>query len=179
MEHQLEPIELRKRRPPTLWQMVVAAMLCAMVTVVTLIRIQVQANGNYIHLGDSMVYLAASLLPTGYAVGAAAVGGALADLLAGAPVWILATAPIKACLALLFTSKGRSIINKRNVIACFLAAPITCGGYYLAECLIYGNWVVPLTMIPLNLLQVAASGVAYWAIAALLERSGFLRRFWG
>ncbi|HHX72256.1 MAG TPA: TIGR04002 family protein [Clostridiales bacterium] len=178
MDHQLEQTELRKRRPPALWRLVIAAMLCAMMAAVTLVRIPA-ANGNYFHLGDSMVYLAAALLPTGYAVATAALGGALADLLAGAPVWIIATVPIKAALALLFTSRGGILVNRRNIIACFLAIPITCGGYYLAEGLFFGNWVAPLAMLPLNLLQAVAGGIVFLAIATLLDRSGFTRRFWG
>ena len=64
-------------------------------------RLKAKANenetfpyGGYIHFGDAIIYLTATLLPAPYAIAAAAIGGGLADLLT-APMWILPTIIIK------------------------------------------------------------------------------------
>jgi len=46
-------------------------------------HIPMGANGGYLHFGDTLIYVAASLLPQPYALLAAAIGGGLADLPCG------------------------------------------------------------------------------------------------
>ena len=53
--------------------------------------IHVPTGAGYTHAGDGLIYLAACILPTPYAVAAGVVGGALADGLSGYPIWIPAT----------------------------------------------------------------------------------------
>ena len=72
-------------------------MFAALIIVATIfIRVPIGINEGYIHVGDSMIYLAACLLGP-YAAIAAVIGGAFADILAGAAAWALPTAIIKAC----------------------------------------------------------------------------------
>ena len=61
----------------------ITGVFAAMITVMTayIAHVPVGANGTYIHFGDALIYLAAVLLPTPYALAAAAIGGGLADLL--------------------------------------------------------------------------------------------------
>ena len=49
--------------------------VAAMITVMTayICHVPVGANGGYIHFGDSLIYIAATLLPTPYALAAAAI----------------------------------------------------------------------------------------------------------
>ena len=63
--------------------MAVTGLFAAMITIMTayIAHIPVGVNGGYSHFGDSLIYLAAVLLPTPYALVAAAIGGGLADLL--------------------------------------------------------------------------------------------------
>ena len=49
--------------------------------------------------------------------------------------------------------------SRMLALALVLACAIKIGGYYLAEAIIYGNWVVPLTSIPGNLIQVGAAAI--------------------
>ena len=49
--------------------------------------LHVPSFNGYTHIGDGFLYLAASLLPTGYAAAAGAVGAGLADLLSGYSIW--------------------------------------------------------------------------------------------
>ena len=55
-------------------------------------HIPMGSNGGYLHFGDTLIYVAASLLPQPYALVAAAIGGGLADLrIAPFLSWIIST----------------------------------------------------------------------------------------
>lgn len=59
---------------------IIAAMLAALTCVFTMfLKIPIMGGNGYIHLGDMVIYLAASLLPLPYAMASAAIGGTLAD----------------------------------------------------------------------------------------------------
>ena len=103
------------------------------------IPIKIGANSAYLHFGDMFIFLAASLLPTPYAIAAAGIGGGLGDLFCGGAEWIPFTIVIKILVALCFTAKKDKIFCTRNVIAPVFVLLITVGGYYVAEALIYGN----------------------------------------
>ena len=90
--------------------MVLTALCAALIAIFTaFIKIPTGINEGYVHLGDSLIYLSASLLPMPNALIAAAIGGALADILAGVSVWAPFTAIIKALnvipFALIYTLK--------------------------------------------------------------------------
>ena len=123
-------------------KLVLTTMFAALITVMTayVCHIPVGVNGGYIHFGDALIYIAASILPTPYAILAAAIGGGLADLLT-APMWMIATIIIKMAIALPFTSKNTKIICPRNVIAIFVSGIISTIGYAVAEGIMFGNWV--------------------------------------
>ena len=120
--------------------MAVTGLFAAMITIMTayIAHIPVGVNGGYIHFGDSLIYLAAVLLPTPYALAAAAIGGGLADLLT-APMWAPATILIKMIIALPFSNKTKKIINVRNVVAAIVAYPISGTLYFIAEYILFGN----------------------------------------
>ena len=56
-------------------------LMAAMIALMTayICHIPTGINGGYIHFGDSLIYIAAALLPTPYAHASAAIGGGLAD----------------------------------------------------------------------------------------------------
>lgn len=154
-----------------------AAVFSALIFLATMIHIGIGGNGGYIHLGDTMVYLCAAFLPTPYAVSAAAIGGALADVASGAPLWVIPTILIKAFSALCLTSKKETILCARNFIALIIGAVLCCGGYYIAEVIIYQcGFVVPLASLPFNLIQTASSAVLFIAIGVLFDRAGLKAR---
>ena len=74
-----------------------AALIC--VTTAYIFHIPFGVNGGYVHIGDSLIYLAAAFLPTPYAMFAGAIGGAMADILT-APVYAPATFIIKMLISL-------------------------------------------------------------------------------
>lgn len=100
------------------------ALMAAMITIFTayICHIPVGQNGGYIHFGDSLIYIAACLLPWPYAMTAAAIGGGMADLLT-APIWAPATIIIKALISIPFTSKSDKIMTVRNVVSTIIASP--------------------------------------------------------
>ena len=74
----------------TVKRITATAVMAALTTLMTayIFHIPVGVNGGYVHLGDTMIYLAAAFLPLPYACAAGAIGGGLADLLT-APVSLI------------------------------------------------------------------------------------------
>lgn len=80
----------------------ITGLMAALICVATaFIKMPTGINSGYLHFGDSMIYLAGCLLGP-WASLAAAIGGALADVISGAPQWAPATAVIKALNAVPF-----------------------------------------------------------------------------
>lgn len=152
-------------------------LLAALITLFTafFIHIPVGINGGYLHFGDALIYLAASVLPAPYAVAAAAIGGGLADLLT-APMWTAATVIIKALLVLPFTSRGDRLLGRRNYIAPWAGLLITAIGYYLAEAVLFGGWAAFLASVSGSLIQSVGSAVFYYLIAFAFDRTSVKRR---
>lgn len=162
----------------SLRRLTVTAVLAALIAVMTayICHIPVGMNGGYVHLGDSLIYLAAALLPMPYACAAGAIGGGIADLLT-APVWAPATVIIKMLICLPFSSKGNKIVTGRNVIALFLAFVISGTGYYLAEGIMFGFKAAFFASISGSVVQSGGSAVVFVIIGTALDRLGFKKRF--
>ncbi|MDR0914095.1 MAG: ECF transporter S component [Oscillospiraceae bacterium] len=158
----------------------ITAMFAAMITVTTMfVSIKLSANG-YVHLGDTLIYLAACFLPTPYAIAAASIGAGLADLMAGYPHFIIFTIIIKAANASLFSSKKNRLLTTRNSLMLIPSGLITIAGYsaaeFVLELVLYHNgtaqsFALALSKIPENAGQAAASGVLFLLAAAALDAS--------
>lgn len=163
-----------KTNKKALLKLTLSAMIAALTAVATAyifhIPMSLFGGQGYVHIGDAIIYLGASILPAGYACAAAALGGAMADLLSGSALWAPWTLVIKALVALCFTAKGASLLNKRNYLALVLAAVITAAGYYIAEAFLYGSWITPVYSISGNLLQSVASAVLYVVLGLALDK---------
>lgn len=155
-----------------------AALFAALVCVTTayVFHIPFGANGGYIHIGDALIYLAATLLPTPYAMAAGALGGLFADLFT-APIWAPSTLIIKALVAASFTSKKKTIVNARNIAGLFLAAIISIAGYYVAEVIIFGNAAVAIASIVSSTIQAIGSALLFIAFGLALDKMKFKSRF--
>ena len=161
----------------SLRKMCLAAVFAALVFVATAYLPRIPTVNGYVHLGDTLVFLCASLLPTPYAVAAAAIGGGLADLLTGYAIWAPASFIIKGLTAFFFTSNGKKILCAKNWIAIAIAAVICVVGYYVwAALFISGNWVAPVSEMLPNLMQTVVSGVLYALISLIFDRVPALRR---
>ena len=168
-------IQRRKKELFTVREMVRAALMAALIFVVTfLVRIPVpMTSGGYINLGDTMILLAAWLICTGRrdvraalcAAAAAGLGSGLADLSAGAVVYILATLLIKGAMGFV----AHRIVTRHRSFPGYVAAAvcggaIMIGGYFLFEFFFFSP-AYALGALPFNGLQwggsVATAAVLY------------------
>lgn len=173
----------RNRQKEFLRQMTLACVFTAAVAVMTFF-IKIPSHNGYIHLGDTVIYLSACLLPAPLAMLCGALGGMFADALGGYIIYIVPTMIIKAILPLAFTRKKDRLLCKRNIIALIPASLVTIVGYYIAEvCLLSissGNffsyivtaspWVTAVYAIPGNIIQALGSAVAFIFIAIALDK---------
>lgn len=150
----------------------VTGLFAAMITLMTgyILHIPYGANGGYIHFGDAVIFIAASMLPKPYAIVAAVIGAGLADLLT-APMWMPATILIKFLLVLPFTNQGKQLLAKRNLFAPFFGIPVTIIGYYIAEVILFGSLAAPLASVPGNLIQASGSIVIYYVMGSALKKA--------
>jgi uncharacterized membrane protein len=118
-----------------------AGIFAALITLfIWFVKIPIPATSGYVHLGDSLIYMAVYLLPAPYAIAAAAIGGAAADLCVGAVSYVLPTAVIKALMAF-FASiffRGEKTKPLQFVLAFALGAAVTVGGYFVFEWAYWG-----------------------------------------
>ena len=157
-----------------------AGIMAALITIMTayICHIPVGTNGGYVHFGDSLIYLAAVLLPTPYALAAAAIGGGLADLLT-APMWAPATVIIKMLITIPFTNKSAKIVPPRNIIATVIAYFISGLSYFLAEYLIFGTWSVLLVSMSGSLVQSGGSAIFFIIFGLALDKAHVKTKFFG
>ena len=172
----------RKSSDRTL-RIVIAAMFAAMIAVMTAF-VQIKTpTGGYVHLGDSMIYLAASFLPLPYAILTAAIGGGIADLLVY-PETIIYTIIIKAINAIFFSAKGDKLLTKRNALMTIPSGLVTVVGYSLSKLIrqllagdsFHSAVVNALWKIPENGIQAIASALIFIVIALALDKADIKKR---
>lgn len=168
--------------------LVLTALITAMGTIATMF-FKVPVGTGYIHLGDTMVLLAAMLLPRKHAIFAGSVGLCLADILSGYAVWAPWSFFIKLVMVLIMQKALATAMEKGEnnhhilgvpvpeMIGFVVAAVWTVAGYYIAEGIIYGNWTAPMLGVPFNALQVAVGAVLSVLISQMLGRTGFAASF--
>ena len=164
--------------------LVTAALFAALIAVMTAyVSFKTGINDGYLHFGDSMIYIAACVLPLPYACAAAAVGGFVADMLAGAAMWAPFTAVIKALNALPFalvytlhkTQSPQKILNKTTAFMPIVSGLITIFGYFLVEGLLYTFPSAAVSMLA-SLVQATGSAVIYYVFAAALDTLDLQKR---
>ncbi|MBR3417945.1 MAG: TIGR04002 family protein [Oscillospiraceae bacterium] len=151
---------------------VYAGLFAALTALLTAV-LHIPVGNGYVHCGDAVIYLAAAMLPLPYAAGAAAVGGALADVLSGYAVYALPTFIIKAMLAAVFSAVGGTqMLEKRRILAMILCGLVSVTGYWLTAVILYGGWAAQFVeTVPGNCMQAIASGIVYAVIAAAMARN--------
>ena len=154
------------------------AVFAALITVLTAtVKIPIGVNGGYVHLGDSMIYLAGCLLGP-YAAIASAIGGALADILTGVAEWAFPTAIIKPlnCLPFILATayyvkhKGtHRIIHLSTILMTIVSGAVTILGYFIAEGLMYSFEAAMLSAL-LGLLQPVGSAIVFIVVGYALDK---------
>lgn len=111
----------------TTQKMIMTGLMTALITIATMvIAVPIPFTNGYVHLGDSMIFLAVLILGWKYGAFAAGVGSALADLFLGYVHWVPWTFCIKGIMALVMGFIILKCMNsKRNiVIACIATAGV-------------------------------------------------------
>ncbi len=162
--------------------LVATAMFAAIITVFTVcIQMKIGSNSGYIHFGDSMIYLASCILPLPYACCAASIGGAMADLLSGAGIWVIPTAIIKSmnvipfAIAVKYLKNNTKIITPVTIAMSVVSGLITISGYFVAECLIYSFEAASATVL-LGLTQPIGSSIVFIFSGLALDSAKFKER---
>ena len=129
-------------------------------TAVVNIRLPFAPNGGLVHLGNVPLFVAAILFGKRTGMIAGGIGMGLFDLLSGWTLWAPFTLVIVGCMGFVVGAITEKRKNMGFIILALIAAcAIKIVGYYFAEVVIYGNWVVPFTSIPGNLIQIGLAAV--------------------
>lgn len=165
-----------------------AMMMCLIIVATLFFKIPIPFANGYVHLGDAMVFLSVLMLGARHGALASSVGSALGDVFGGFAIWAPWTFVIKGVMALVMGLFISALAKKPAAHKAFgVSAAQTAGmclaglwmtaGYYVAEGLIYGNWVVALVGIPWNIGQFAAGTALAVALAAALYKTPVKRYF--
>ena len=137
------------------------------------LRLPIVANGGLIHLGNVPLFLAAIIFGKKTGAISCAVGMALFDLFSGWTLWAPFTFVIVGIMGWVV---GKITEDKSHntilwyVIAILAALAIKIVGYYIAEGIIYGNWVAPAASIPGNIVQILTAAVIVLPLAKPLKK---------
>lgn len=151
--------------------LVLTGLFAALITLMTayICHIPVPVAGGYIHFGDSLIFMAATILPKPYAMLAGAIGGGMADLLT-APLWTIPTILVKMAITIPFTSKSKKSLCPRNIVAIVLAYLISATGYFIANKFVFGSEVSLILSISNSAIQSFGSGVCFVMFAAAFDK---------
>lgn len=158
------------------FDLALTGLMTGLILVATMaVRIPMPLTQGYVHLGDSMIYLAVLFLGKRKASLAAGAGSALADLLSGYAHYVPWTLVIKGLMAFVMGTAlahpNKKMAGMRDelleILAMILAGLVMTVGYYLAAVAMCGNWIVPLTSIPGNIAQFVVGMI----LADLLART--------
>ena len=124
------------------------------------VRLPIAANGGLIHLGNVPLFI--------MAIGG--VGMGLFDLLSGWTAWAPFTFIIVGIMGYVvgvMTEKHDQYGWK--VAAIFAAFVIKIVGYYIAEIILYGNFIAPISSVPGNVVQIAVAAVVVLIVIEPIE----------
>lgn len=150
--------------------MCTAAVVTALVFAVTRF-IQIPIPLGYFNIGNTVILLAALLLPEGYGIFAGGVGSALADL-TSYPVYTFPTLIIKCLMPFVFYTLLRVFGKKKAAapLAMGIATLIPLFGYTLTGMIIYGSFYTGLAQFPGLLLEYAANLVLFTLAYAPMKK---------
>jgi uncharacterized membrane protein len=155
-------------------QLVYAALGIALVFVCTVflnLRLPIAANGGLVHLGNVPLFVIAIFYGRRFGALAGGIGMALFDVIGGWFLW----APFTLVIVGLIGYTVGAICEKRDSMTAYVIAMVVAGiikviGYYAAEALIYGNWLVPMASIPGNVVQIGVAAIIALPIVAKLRK---------
>ncbi|MGN1185026.1 MAG: ECF transporter S component [Oliverpabstia sp.] len=136
------------------------------------IRLPIAANGGLVHLGNVPLFLAAIIYGKKTGAFAGAFGMGLFDLLSGWTLWAPFTFVIVGLMGYTVGKITENRVGFRwNVLAIAAACVIKVVGYYIAEGIIYSNWVAPALSIPGNLVQIGVAAVIVLPVVEIVRKA--------
>ena len=159
----------------------ILGLLIALVAVSTMvIKIPTIATQGYIHLGDSMIFLAAIMFGKKKGAIAGGIGSAMADLFLGYTHWILPTFIIKALMGygigIIADRESNNLINLRNSISLVFGAGWMVLGYFVAGGIMKGSFLVAASSVPANLIQGFVGALLFIPIGVALKRTKYFEQ---
>lgn len=163
-------------------EVAIYGLFIALVYVATTINIQLgPTSGGLFHLGNVMSFTIAMVFGKKAGAISGGIGMALFDLLSPYAIWAPFTLVIRIIMGYAIgyfafkasNSKTQTIIN--NSIGLIIAFLVMIAGYYIAEVILYGNWILPLQSVFANSLQWIVGTVLSVPLSATLK-AGFKMR---
>lgn len=156
--------------------LVINGLFIALTLVATMfinIRLPFMGSGGLIHLGNVPLFIAAIVYGKKAGAIAGAFGMGMFDLISGWTAWAPFTFVIVGMMGFivgLATEKLHCKPIVASTLAIALALAVKIIGYYFAEVILYGNWILPLGSIPGNFMQVAVAGIIVLPITERLKK---------
>ena len=162
-------------------ELVTSGLLISMVFIATKfinIRLPISINGGLIHLGNTMLFLAAIVFGKRKGAIAGAFGMGLFDIVSGWVAWAPFTFMIRGIMGYAIGSiayangrKGEHFLW--NLAGIMVSGVVMIVGYYITEGVLYGNWIAPMTSIPGNAIQILIGTATGLPAAAAVKRTKF------
>ena len=162
-----------------------AMMMCIIMVAIFVLRIPIPFTQGYVNLSDGIIFIAICLLDRKHSVAAASLGSMMGDILGGFAIWAPWTFFIKGIMALITVLIIDSLADKCTTPKARMALRIIamiCGGlfmvfgYFIAEGVMYGSWVVAALGVPWNIGQFVVGIALALAITSALGKVGIGRR---
>lgn len=158
---------------------VLTGILTALVFVATKfinVRLPLSINGGLIHLGNTMLFMAAILFGQRKGAVAGAFGMGLFDIVSGWVAWAPFTFVIRGVMGYIIGTISQANHRQGESVTWNLIAIVTGGiwmifGYYITEGLLYGNWITPMTSILGNIIQIVAGAALGLPLIVALKKT--------
>ena len=138
------------------------------------VRLPIAANGGLIHLGNVPLFIMAILFGKKTGAIAGGIGMGLFDLLSGWVSWAPFTLVIVGLMGYVIgTIEEKPLVKNtlaNRIISIILAIIIKIVGYYIAEVILFGNFLAPVGSIPGNIIQVGVAAVISLFLIVPLKR---------
>lgn len=170
-----QAVAVRNKELSSVQFLTVTAVMVALTYVFTAfvnVRLPIAANGGLIHLGNVPLFIAAIIFGKKTGAIAGGIGMGLFDLLSGWTLWAPFTLVV---VGLMGYTVGRLTERQEHrnmkwfVIALIAACVIKIVGYYIAEAVIYGNLIAPVTSVPGNLVQIGVAAAVVLVVIKPLQ----------
>ena len=154
------------------------ALFIALIVIATaFIHVPSGLSNGYIHVGDSMIFLALMFLPSYKGVFVGGLGSMLSDLVAGYAYFAPLTFVVQLLMGLVFflIVKQEPHHFPSRLIACICAGTVMVIGYCIGEYFMYSSWGIALSAIVPNMIQVVGSTLIFELVYNVIKRQNILK----